>query len=457
MHLFRKGWIVIALAMSLGLGIAALYLPIAPRGAVQRLAWACALLSLFWSLMTFAMEWRRGRHDVAPGGSVKDVVWAEHCAALLFGVVAAIIQSVVLVMRFVYVGIDIVHGYPWRGMRGFGFDATGSWTLCTLSAACAIGLAATRDRRLATCQFWTLVMLAAWTCLLTNPYRATVTGGYERTDATLLLTVTLSGLLVACVIVTGWLGDCGFFADRHVSQAGEVVEADAPPGFRASVTAVALALTPAACYHLLVPVGASSGGFRMSAAGAGGAAAIAALGCFLLLRRSWGYTLADAAMGLTSMAICGAAMLFMPSARVSLAEQYPIAFSAIIVGAAVATGLWAHLACSWRELDASDGSATVRRLLVPHAQRFAFLCSAIALLAGTLMMFWPRLPGIAAMDHSLGRVASGFGANLFLLLVTLSCSRRLGRTMFQVLAVLAAVSTAGFLFMRMLPFASDLS
>jgi len=310
---------------------------------------------------------------------------------------------------------------------------------------------------LATCQFWTLVMLAAWTCLLTNPYRATVTGGYERTDATLLLTVTLSGLLVVCVIVTGWLGDCGFFANRHVSQAGEVVEAEAPPGFRASVTAVATALTPAVCYHLLVPVGASSGGFRTSAAGAGGAAAMAALGCFLLLRRSWGYALADAAMGLSSMAILGAAMLFMPKARVSLAEQYPMAFSTIIVGFAVATGLWTHLACAWQETDALDKQPTLRRLLVPHAKRFAFLCSAIALLAGTLMIFWPRMPGIAAMDNSLGRATTGFGANLFLLLVTLSCSRRLGRRTFQVLAVLAAVSTAGFLLLRMLPFASDLS
>lgn len=456
-HSSRKRWIVVALAVSLALGFAALCVPAPPRGAVPGVAWACAMISLFWSLMTLGAEWGRRGLGAGLNGGTTDVARAVRGAALLFGVAAAVIQSVLLVMRSIYFGIDALHGYPWRGMRSFGFDAGGLWTLCALSVSCAAALAAVRDSRLATCQFWLLVMLAAWACLLADPYRATVTGGFERTDATLLLTATLAGMLTAWVVVTQWLSRAGYFADRRTGPDSAARLSDSPSGFRASVSTLGTALTLAACYHLLVPVGASSGGVRVSAGVACVASAVAAVGCFMLLRRSWGDMLADAALGLSSMALCGAAILFIPTERAALADQYPMIFSAIIVGAAAATGLWTNLACKWQVSGAAESPATIRCRLVPHAKRFAFLCAAIALLAGTLMTFWPRLPGIPAMDHSLGRVAAGFGANLFFLLVTLSCSRRLGRVSFQILTVLAAVSAAGFLFMRMLPFASGLS
>jgi hypothetical protein len=70
------------------------------------------------------------------------------------------------------------------------------------------------------------------------------------------------------------------------------------------------------------------------------------------------------------------------------------------------------------------------------------------------MTVWPRLPAIAAMDHSYGRIAAGLSANLYLLLVMLWCSRRLQRLTFHLLTMLAVLSTMGFVIMRMLPFAS---
>ncbi len=68
------------------------------------------------------------------------------------------------------------------------------------------------------------------------------------------------------------------------------------------------------------------------------------------------------------------------------------------------------------------------------------------------MAVWPRWPGIAPTDDSLGRVAAGLAANLFLLLVTLWCARRLRRFTFQILTALTLISLTGFLFIRILPF-----
>jgi hypothetical protein len=94
--------------------------------------------------------------------------------------------------------------------------------------------------------------------------------------------------------------------------------------------------------------------------------------------------------------------------------------------------------------------------LIPHAQRFAFLSAALALVAGALMTYWPRLNSIAGMDHTLGRITAGFAAHLFLVLVMLWCSRRLRRLTYHLLTVLAVVLTAGFIIVRMAPFASRL-
>jgi hypothetical protein len=84
------------------------------------------------------------------------------------------------------------------------------------------------------------------------------------------------------------------------------------------------------------------------------------------------------------------------------------------------------------------------------------LSAALALVAGALMTSWPRLPTVAGMDHTIGRVTAGFAAHLFLLLVMLWCSRRLRRLTFHLLTVLAVFSTAGFIVVRMIPFASRL-
>jgi len=365
--------------------------------------------------------------------------------------VTAIIQSVVLVMRMIYVGVDIVHGYPWDGVRGYGFGPLGLWSLALLFVSNGIGLLSTGDRRLTTVQLWTAVLLILWASLLYPPFRTNAFGGLERTGGTLLLLASLSMLLTIAVVVEGRFAD-GSRSDADAST----VSQRGTPGFTASCGVLALVIIVLTCYHLLVPVPTMWGGFRGSTLSAFVSAAVAAGGSFLLLGRCWSGNLADASLGVASLSLCGLAMLAVPNLPTALSERYPMMFNALIVGLTLATGLWTWLSCVWSSPMDDGGPRTTAARLIPHAQRFAFLNAALALVAGALMTYWPRLPSIASMDDSLGRITAGFAAHLFLVLTMLWCSRKLRSLTFHLLTVLAVVSTAGFIVVRMAPFASRL-
>ncbi len=352
-------------------------------------------------------------------------------------------------MRIIYVGVDIVHGYPWDGIREYGFGPFGLWSLFLLFFSNGTGLLSTGDRRLTTVQLWTAVLIIIWACLLYPPFLLNVSGGFERTGGTLLLLASLSMLLTLSVVVEGW------YADRRRSNAnGSTISQPGTPGFITSCGIMALVIIVLTCYHLLVPVPTIWGGFRSSTLSALVSAAVAAGGCFLLLGRRWSGNLADASLGAASLSLCGMAMLAVPNLPTALSKRYPMMFNAMIVGLTLATGLWTWLSFARSSALRDDEHRTTSIRLIPHAQRFAFLNAALALVAGALMTYWPRLPSIASMDDSLGRVTAGFAAHLFLVLIMLWCSRILRSLTFYLLTLLAVASTAGFIVVRMAPFAS---
>jgi len=127
-------------------------------------------------------------------------------------------------------------------------------------------------------------------------------------------------------------------------------------------------------------------------------------------------------------------------------------FNVLIVGltAACAICLWAtnrfgqHLA--------PNSSAEGSPWFLPAVKRFAFLNAAMAIQIALIMAIWPRLPTIATMDDSLGRVLAGLGANLALLCVVLACAYRQRRPAFHILTVMAMITTGTFLWIRMQPY-----
>jgi hypothetical protein len=128
-------------------------------------------------------------------------------------------------------------------------------------------------------------------------------------------------------------------------------------------------------------------------------------------------------------------------------------FNAVTVGYSFAAGIFAHWAWTWHFPE--PGSNSTRSRFVLHLNRFAFFSGATALLSGIMMSFWPGIPGVSAMDHTLGRVIAGFAAFLFLLLVALRSSRLLERRSFHFLTVAVAASMVAFLVTRALPFMSE--
>lgn len=421
----------------------------------QHVAWLCAILCLFWSLVTAAATARRHRTADATAATRLDFIPLSRLAAVLFGVVTAIIQSVVLVMRMIYVGVDIVHGYPWDGVRDYGFGPRGLWSIALLFASCGIGLLSTRTHRLITVQLWTALLLILWACLLCPPFEMHASGAFERTGGTLLLLASLSMLLTTAVVMEGWFGRRQRSVIQAESEAAPAPRRE-PTGFIASCGVLLIVIIVLGCYHLLVPLRTVWGGFAGSTLLAFLSVTVAAAGSILLLNRSWSANLADAVLGVASLSLCGLAMLAIPTQPTSLAERYPMMFNAMIVGLTLATGLWTWLSCAWRRQSADGEPRTTSARLIPHAQRFAFLSAALALVAGALMTYWPRMHSIAGMDHTLGRITAGFAAHLFLVLVMLWCSRRLRRLTYDLLTILAVVSAAGFFIIRMGPFASRL-
>jgi hypothetical protein len=428
----------------------------APWGIAPRIAWVCSILALmliFASLFVQAGPIAKSSH----AGKQLLLLDLPH-AAFFLGVIAGIIQIVLLTMRGVYVSIDLLHGYAWQGVRDFGFGQTGLWTILALSGACAIGWLSTRNSTLLTVEFWIIVLLATWACLLGDPFQATSTGGFERTDVTLILVECLAGLILLTVLVTGWFTKsqpAGCVEEFKLSPGGLSGSTGVPHGMRASVAALALALNVAIMFHVLVPAGQSNSILRISGIRAGLAALVAATGCALLLRRNWGAHLADATLGLFAMGLCGLATLYVPAQAIPLDHRYPMIFNAIMIGYAVASGVFAQFGWLW---DGADHDAhSTRKRLVPHLKRFSFFCAATALLAGVMMCFWPGVPGVSTMDHSFGRILSGFAAFLFLLLVALRNTRLVGRLSFRFLTVAVAASTVAFLAVRAIPFASGAS
>ena len=419
--------------------------------AAQGVALVCALAAFVFSVYTAAVIWGRRRVAKRPEGS-GSFVGTGHVVALLLGVVTAIIQSVVLTMRAIYVAMDLINGYPYGSAPAYGFGAAGLSSLGLLFAACAVTHASTSDRRLGACQFWSAVAMAAWACLLAPPLQNAPTGGYQRSGSTLLLLLALSVILMLTALVTGAVDR----RQRRIYPLGMDHATSAAhlwPGLSLSAVVVAVAVTLLVCYHLAVPVVLDVGGFRLPGLVVTGSAALAAWASFLLVRRIWSAHLADAAMALTSLCFAGLATLAVPAKPEALHERYPLLFNAMMIGLAIATGLWTYLA-SARGPQLTEGQHawgdTAR--LTPGAKRLAFFSAALALVLGLLMAIWPRWPAIAATDDTLGRVAAGLAANLFLLLVMLWCSRRLYRPTFQILTVLSVVSAAVFLLARMLPF-----
>ena len=434
----------------------ALSLPLLNRlphagGTVQTVASASAFMALLWSCCGTIATWIRHR-NTTPSDAGRPFIAVTHVVALMLGVAAAIIFAVLLTMRAIVVGMELLLRMPWDGLDAAHLGLDGIYVLGCLLLACLVALPFTRTGRMGTCAFWCAVMLACWTCLQMPPLRTGISGGYQRTALPVFLSATLAMVVAATV---------AFTRDRSQPRPGAPAGQDAIsrsvakhsyPGLSASITLVSIGLMLLTCFHLAIPIQLDNGGFRLPMLLVSASAILAGVAGLVFIRQAWNVGVADTAMGLMSLGLCGLATLAVPDSATDLSQRYPMIFNAMVVGFAAAAAL-STLAALRGKPDTPHGSVdALHAKLTPYLKRFAFLNGALGLVAASLMAAWPRWPGISATDDSLGRVLAGLGALLFHLLVLLWCSRKLKRLTLQILTVLSIIIAATFLVVRIVPF-----
>lgn len=422
-----------------------------PQVAVQLIGWSCALVSLICAVVSAvarsnAVAGARANRAESPPTSVLQF------GVLVLGVIAGVVQVVVLVMRLLYVVADLINVFPSPFQADFGFGVDGLWGIGFLFSACLISCWSTGSRALFICLLWIAVLGVTWCCALPAMFHVSSRYGLQATGAALLWLVAISAICVIAVIAARLLD----LRRCDTAQGCDTGRRDAPPpwpGLHATCGILTVMVIMLVSYHLAVPVGVVSLAHWATFFVVAVAAALAASADFVLVSRAWSTALADAGIGLVSLAIASIAVMFVPTEPRSMADRYPMVFSALVVGLSAATFLWAYLAGVWM-VRRSKGEASTAVRLIPHAKRAAFLNAVAGLGVATLLALWPRLPSIAVTDDTLSSMATGVSAELVLLLVVGWCARHLRRLTFHILTLLVLLSIAGFVAVRVLPFAS---
>ncbi len=332
--------------------------------------------------------------------------------------------------------------------------AGGLTVFAGLAVICVAGLRVTGDRRLISCLFWLLVWGVVWAGFSIPLYQQEEFGPAERSGGTLLVVAGLTAVLCGFVVAEGMVIRRARWCAMHENPDDLLVDHVTWPAFRKSAGAVGVVLVLLTCYELAsaASVGAVSGWVRalvLSACGVTSGAAV-----FSLAGRRWSVNLAEAAMGLTTLGVAAACLLFLPSKPVAAEVGFPMVFTALMVGLAVMAGFWIWIGQVWQQ-QLDDGVAwTAAGRIAKLCARFSFFVACLALINGSVMAVWPRLGAVGVFDDSLGRVTASVGAHLFLLLVVLWSGRVSRRAGFGMLGILVGFSLVVFVYVRARPLVS---
>lgn len=414
----------------------------------QQIALPCAVVCLLLTLISGLWNAHRRRESDHPSSFASFL----SLTALLVGITAAIIESVILIMRTTYLTIDLVRGFPTPPPESFDFDGSGLWVLGLLCLAALTARRFHRDPRLAVFALILTALFSLWAGLLLPAYRVSETGRVERTGLTVLCMVAVASVL--------FVGNVAAFASAQRSRwrlalfAPDRLACDspAPRGFRLTCTVLAVFVFLHVAYHLAVPIRTDWLSFRMTMVFTALSAVLATASCFMQLGRSRSAALADLGLILVSLAICAVNLLWIPNGTTKLVDRYPMVFSAMVIGLALSAGVCTWLGLFWKQQLHNGEPWTVAGMLIRHVRSFSFVNAALALVIAAVLAVWPRLPWIANADESFGRISAGLFANFVLVLTTMWSTRVLKRRSQALLALLAILSTLSFVTIRILPF-----
>ncbi len=276
-------------------------------------------------------------------------------------------------------------------------------------------------------------------------------GSYSRSSFSLALLLALA------------LAVCSFLLGQGVVQfieRGRAFAADsgsppppAPhwPGFLPACSTVGVGIALLVCYHWTVGFDALNGRWRLAAFLVAMTSILSGSTLLNALRREWHLGLVDVGLGLITLGICSLPVVVLPIAVAPAAARLPQMFNGILMGAGISVWFWGWLVVVWRQQLDQEIAWTVTGRLIRAAGRMSFLAGILGVIVGSLMAVWPRLRGVAEMDHSIGRICFGVVGHLILLVAVLWSGRILRRSSFVGLAVFVVISTLGFLFLRTIP------
>lgn len=414
----------------------------------QQITMPCAVVCLLLTLISGLWNANRRRESDHPS-SLASLL---SLTAVLVGITAAIIESVILIMRATYLTVDLIRGFPTPPPESFVFDGSGLWVLGLLWLAALTARRFHRDPRLAALALILAALFSLWAGMLIPAYHVSETGRAERTGLTVLCMVAVAGVL--------FVGNVAAFVSAQRNRwrlalfAPDRLACDspAPRGFRLTCTVLAIFVFLHVGYHLAVPIRTDWLSFRLTTLFTALSAVLAAASCFMQLGRNWSAALADLGLILVSLAICAVNLLWIPNDTTTLVDRYPMVFSAMVIGLALGAGVCTWFELFWKQQLHNGEPWTVAGMLIRHVRSFSFVNAALALVIAAVLAVWPRLPWIANADESFGRIGAGLFANFVLVLTTMWSTRALKRRSQALLALLAILSTLSFVTIRILPF-----
>lgn len=367
--------------------------------------------------------------------------------ALLLGVVTFVLNGIFLCIRAIDVLLQLIYLETIFEIANFPLGISGIDGILLILSACVTSYWTSRNLKLIPCMFGCLFALAIWLCLLIPPVLSSPTHTPIRGDTTLWLQMVGA---FAISLVTPWLVRWWW---NHRNQERDLLQSSdgsttACSGLTLCITTVALGVLLLTAFHLAMPIPFRLGGFRTTSLIIVFTSAVSGGSCMRLARVSGHRGPRETGMALISLSLCAAATLLIPNSPEDMQQRYPLIFTAIIIGLSLSTGL----GIAWSKALAEKLPNTVNPSEVRSVERFVLVSGGLALIVGAVMSVWPRWPGIAISDASIGRMAGGLAADLLLLLILLRAARQFRRPVFQALSVLALVSAVGFVIARLAPF-----
>ncbi len=369
--------------------------------------------------------------------------------------VAALLVMFMVVTRSIATLLEIWLGEPLTPAISTPVGIEGIGILLLLLAACLLTLYGTRDQRLAVPLFWLFVLTGVWVSLMEPAFRPAHGGTFARTAWATICTLCLSSAISGFVCVRAIHHGRDRWNAARSSPEALLTPKVHWPGFETSVIAVGVAIVLLICYQWSVPPPPELVSGRVVAIILAACGLASGSACFVMLSTRFSRGLADVAMGLTTLSIASAFLLFVPAEPVELGHRYPMIFNALMVGLTLMAGFWSWVGQVWRQQLDDDRPWTVAGHLATMAPRFSFFVACLALIPASLMSMWPRLRPISEADASLGRFTAAVAAHLFLILILIRNRRRTERSSFGALAILVTISMIAFIVLRVLPMTSS--